>query len=175
MDACIVLHRVSGGSLLQLRNPFPLLSIFHDFLLLLSRCRCCLISLPFVSSVSYILRKSFISSSSHLSFGRPTILFVWCLVLRPGFPFSCFLLSIAHLVTMQLSLPSAISFFCAFQSSIGFLLFFILSTTIDVLLFICSIQSSSSISPVSISSSVSLEMSLSWSRSVSVFFVLQTI
>ena len=47
------------------------------------------VSLPFVSSVSSSLRKSFISPS-HLFFGLPTGLFVWCLVLKPGFHFAAF-------------------------------------------------------------------------------------
>ena len=38
--AYLVLHRVNGGLLLQLCIRFPLLSIFLDFLPLLSMCRC---------------------------------------------------------------------------------------------------------------------------------------
>ena len=47
------------------------------------------ISFPFVVSVSSHLRNSLISSS-HLLFGLPTNLFVWYLVLRPGFHFAAF-------------------------------------------------------------------------------------
>ena len=116
----------------------------------------------FVCSVSSSLRKSFISSS-HLSFGLPIGLFVWCLVLRPRFHLApCF----AHRSSGDhaILIANRHSFVCAFQFSMGFWLFS-LSIASAVLLFMYSILSSSSISPVSISSSVSFmkEMSLSWS------------
>ena len=76
------------------------------------------VSLSFISSVSSGLRNSLISSS-HLFFGLPTGLYVWCLMLRPGsiLPLS---LPIVHLEATQLSLPNAISSFCVFQSGMGF-------------------------------------------------------
>ena len=79
------------------------------------------VSLFFISllsslSVSSGLRKSFISSF-HLFFWSSH----WCvcLVLGAG---SILLLSlpIVHLVAMQFSFPSAMPFFCVFQSSMGF-------------------------------------------------------
>ena len=68
----------------SLRIHFPLLSIFLDFWQLLIHVSLFFISLPFISSVSSGLRNSLISSS-HLFFGLPTGLYVWCLMLRPGF------------------------------------------------------------------------------------------
>ena len=120
-----------------------------------------LLSLPFVLSVScgwkkfiYFVFPSLIWSS-HCSV---------CLVLSAGL-FSILLLSlsIAHLVKMQFSLPSAIS---SIQD--GNLAAFILSTAIAELRFKNSIQYSPSISVVSLPSSVSSmkELSLSWSQSV---------
>ena len=76
-------------------------------------------------------------------------------------------LSISHLVTMQFSLPSVTSFFCAFQSSMGFSLFSFLQ--LQQMCFFSYIQSNLHqfylcLSLHSVSSMK--EMSLSWSRSV---------
>ena len=75
---------------------FPSFSIFATFI----QVSLFVISLPFVSSVSSGLRKSFISSS-HLFFGLPTGLF--CLVhgAEAWVPFCCFLCPIVHLVAMH--------------------------------------------------------------------------
>ena len=166
LNTFLVLHPVSGCSLLQLLNLFPLLSIFLDLLQLLSKCRCFFLSLLFVSSVSSGLTKSFISSS-HLLFGRPTVLFVWYLVLRPGFHFAAFFVHHSSGNDAILTAKRHFILLCA-STQHGFFAVFMLSTATDVLLLTYSIQSSSSISPVSISSSVSFvqEMSLSWSQSV---------
>ena len=102
--------------LLSLRFHFPLLSIFLVFCATLIHVSLFFISFPFVSSVSSGLRKSFISTP-HLLFGLPTGLFVWCLVLRPGFHFAPFFAHRSSGNDWQFSLPIAISFFCAFQSS----------------------------------------------------------
>ena len=125
-----------------------------------------LISLPFISSVSSGLRNSLISSS-HLFFGLPTGLYVWCLMLRLGFHSTAFF---AHLSFGSDAILVAKRHFALLCVSIqhGILASFILSTAEAVLLFMYSIHSSSSISAVSITSSVSSmkETSLSWSQSV---------
>ena len=97
-------------------------------------------------------------------FGLPTGLFVWCLVLMLWFHFAAFF---AHRSSGNDAILIANRQFILLFVSIqhGILAAFIFSTAVAVLLFMYSIQSSSSISPVSISSSVSVvkEMSLSWS------------
>ena len=143
-------------------HRFPSLSIFCHFF----QVSLFFISFPFVSSVSPGLRKSFISSS-HLFFGLAAGLLVWCLVLRPGFHFAAFF---AHRSSGNDAILTANRHFILLRVSIqqGILAAFILSTAADAILFMYSIQPSSSISPASISSSVSFvrEMPLSWSQSV---------
>ena len=118
------------------------------------------ISLPSASSVYSGLRKAF-NSSSHLLFGVPTGLYVWCLMLGPEFHCAAsgsgaFLIAKRHFILLCVSIQH------------GILAAFILSTAVSLLLFTYSIHSSSSISAVSVSSSVSFmkETSLSWSQSV---------
>ena len=96
--------------------------------------------------------------------GLPTGLFVWCLVLRPGFHFAAFF---AHRSSASDSILIAKRHFILLCVSIQhwILAAFILSTAIVVLLFMCSVQSSSSISIASVSSSVK-ELSLTWSQSM---------
>ena len=83
-------------------------------------------------------------------------------MLRPGFHFAAF---VAHRLSGSDAILIAKRHFILLRVSIqhGILAAFILSTVVVVLLFMYSIQSSSSISPVSMSSSVSFvkEMSLS--------------
>ena len=128
-------------------------------------CPCFFISFPFVVSVSSGLRNSLISSSL-LFFGLPTGLFVWYLVLRPGFHVAAFFL---HSSSGGDAILTARRHFILLCDSIqhGILAVFILSMAIAVVLFTFSIHSSSSIA-VSISSSESFmkETSLSWSQSV---------
>ena len=117
------------------------------------------ISLPSISSVSYGLRNSLISSS-HLFFGLPTGLYVWCLMLRLGFHSVAFF---AHRSsgsdTILIAKRHSILLCAAIQH--GILAAFILSTAVAVLLFMCSIPSSSSLSAVSVSSSVSFVVAIS--------------
>ena len=144
--------------LLFLHIRFPLLSIFLDSFVS--------ISLHFVSSVSSGLKKSFISSS-HLFSGLPTGLFVWCMVLRPGFHFAAFF---AHRSSGSdaILIPKRHVILLCVSIQHGIFTAFILSTAVAVLLFTYSIHSSSSIWLVSISSPVSFmkEMWLSWSQYV---------
>ena len=117
-------------------------------------------SFPFVVSVSS-------SFSSHLFFGLFISMSVWCLVLRPGFHFAAFFVHRSSNCDATLIAKRHFILLCV-SIQHGIFAVFILSTAISVLLFIYSIQSSSSISLLSISSSVSSmkDMSLSWSQSL---------
>ena len=113
-----------------------------------------------------------VSSKTHLPisfFGLPTDLFVWRLVLRPGFHVAAFFV---HRSSGSDAILIARCYFILLCVSTqhGILAAFILSMAIAVLLFKCLIHSSCPIATVSISSSESFmkETSLAWSQSVSV-------
>ena len=114
------------------------LCVFHfPLLFILSRFFChfdsCVVvfsfHFPFVVLVSSGSRNSIISSS-HLFFGLPTGLFVWYLVLRPGFHFTAFLvhrsfggdaiLSAKHNFILSVRFNPALDFFCSFHPFRGF-------------------------------------------------------
>ena len=139
---------------------------FFDFCCYFDACVVVVYFVAFRLFVSSGLRKSF-NSSSHLFSGLSTGLFVWCLVLRLGFHVAAVF---AHRSFGSDAILVAKRHFTLLCVSIqhGILAAFFLSTAIAVLLFMYSIQSSSSISSVSISSSVSFmkEVLLSWSQSV---------
>ena len=128
--AWLVLHQVCEGLLLQLRIRFSSFSIFCHF----DPCDVVpyfvafrLFSFPWLEEVTYFIFPSLFWSS------RWSV----CLVLgaEARVPFCCFLLPIVHLVAMQFSWPSAISFFCVFESSMEHWLLSSFSTAVTVLLF----------------------------------------
>ena len=148
--------------LLCLHIRFPLLSIFLDFLPLLSRCRCSFIAFHLFS---------FLWLEEVINFIFPSLFWSshWSVCLVHGsevwVPFCCFHRSSGS--DAILIAKRHFNLLCV-STQHWILAAFILSTAVAVLLFMYSIQPSSSISPVSISSSVSFmkEMSLSWSQSV---------
>ena len=122
--------------LLSLRIHFP----FHLSRFLATRIHVSLffVSLPFISSVSSGLSNSLISSS-HLFFGLPTSLYVWCLMLKPGFHSAAFF---AHRSSGSdaILIRRHIILLCVCQIQHGILPAFILSTAVAVLLFMYSIR-----------------------------------
>ena len=136
---------------------YPFFTVFCHFdpcVVLLHIISCCRFSLfQREEFVNLVFPSSFWSSYGSVGC-------VFCVEIRV--PFSCFL-PIFRPVAMRFSSPISISFICEFLIQQWIVVVFICSMASSVLLFMYSIQSSSSITAVSISSSVSLmkEMLLS--------------